>query len=200
MSELRALNENCNVLQGHAARSQRLSWSTDIQTRTLYQRWQNRSLSQRSYHNRIRFRTKFVFSFPFFPRLYWHKSLFHRICPGRYLAKGSLFMSIVSILHTFNIYPVVDESGQKFDPFSSVVTGMVSWVFVVFLPWSRLYSPWNRSPEYVPCTIKPRSEKAKDLIEHFCNPASNSWTLIEVDDKEALVFQLLDWLTFHKNN
>ena len=49
-----------------------------------------------------------------------------RVCVGRYLAQGSLFMTITSVLHTFNIYPVLNENGEKFNPFSSVVTGMVS--------------------------------------------------------------------------
>ena len=36
-----------------------------------------------------------------------------------------------SVLHTFNIYPVLNENGEKFDPFSSVVTGMVSYVSIL---------------------------------------------------------------------
>ena len=54
-----------------------------------------------------------------------------RACPGRYLAHDSLIMTIASVLHTFNIYPVLNENGEKFDPFSSVVTGMVSYVSIL---------------------------------------------------------------------
>ncbi|KAK7677689.1 hypothetical protein QCA50_019380 [Cerrena zonata] len=70
-----------------------------------------------------------------------------RICPGRYLAIGSLFITIASVLHTFNIEPTISEDGKVFDPFSSVVSGVVS------------------SPEYVPCKVTPRSDKAEQLIQ-----------------------------------
>ena len=40
-------------------------------------------------------------------------------------------MAVVSILHTFNVYPILNEDGKKFDPFSSVVTGMVSYVSIL---------------------------------------------------------------------
>ena len=63
-----------------------------------------------------------------------------RICPGRHLASGSLFMVIASTLHTFNISPILNERGEKFDPFSSVITGMVSYVLLVPERPTVLYS------------------------------------------------------------
>ena len=65
-----------------------------------------------------------------------------RICPGRYLAQGSLFMTIASTLHTFNVHPILDEKGETIDPFSSVVSGVVSYVLFITPNTSRTCSPY----------------------------------------------------------
>ncbi|KAK7678434.1 hypothetical protein QCA50_018494 [Cerrena zonata] len=71
-----------------------------------------------------------------------------RICPGRYLSSGSLFMTIASILHTFDIHEIPDDNGKAFDPFSSVVTGLIS------------------TPDHIPCKLIPRSDVKKHLIDN----------------------------------
>ncbi|KAK7677346.1 hypothetical protein QCA50_019676 [Cerrena zonata] len=79
-----------------------------------------------------------------------------RICPGRYLSNGSLFILIASVLHVFNIHPVLGEDGKKYDPFSAVITGLIS------------------APEHVPCIVTPRSERAELLIRQTSSEANLS--------------------------
>ncbi|KAK7678456.1 hypothetical protein QCA50_018516 [Cerrena zonata] len=69
-----------------------------------------------------------------------------RVCPGRYLSNGSLFMMIASILHTFNIIPTIGKDERQFDPARDTVTGLVS------------------APSYIPCKVVPRSKGAECLI------------------------------------
>ncbi len=38
-----------------------------------------------------------------------------RICPGRHLSDGSLFITIASILSAFNISPPLDKDGKPMD-------------------------------------------------------------------------------------
>ncbi|KAK7677328.1 hypothetical protein QCA50_019658 [Cerrena zonata] len=70
-----------------------------------------------------------------------------RICPGRHLSSGSLFMMVASVLHTLDIHPVTGNNGEKFDPSSEVITGLIS------------------APERVPCTLTARSTNAERLIQ-----------------------------------
>ncbi|KAJ7627084.1 cytochrome P450 [Roridomyces roridus] len=74
-----------------------------------------------------------------------------RICPGRHLAADSLWLSIVSILATFNITKAVGDDGKVVEPryeFSSVLTS-------VPLPFR--------------CSILPRSWSAQELVEGTAN-------------------------------
>lgn len=73
-----------------------------------------------------------------------------RICAGRHLSNGSLFLAIASILHTFNISPILDDNGEPFDPLVSMSTSVIS------------------VPDSVPCTLTPRSSKAERLIREWC--------------------------------
>ncbi|KAK7678470.1 hypothetical protein QCA50_018530 [Cerrena zonata] len=72
-----------------------------------------------------------------------------RICPGRYFSNDTLFMTMASILHTFNIHPILGEDGKKFDPETELITGLIS------------------APTHVPCTVTPRSKKAEELIRQL---------------------------------
>ena len=36
-------------------------------------------------------------------------------------------MTVASILHTFNIHPVIGEDGTKFDPETEASTGLISY-------------------------------------------------------------------------
>ncbi|KAJ7627128.1 cytochrome P450 [Roridomyces roridus] len=74
-----------------------------------------------------------------------------RICPGRHLAADSLWLTIVSILATFNITKAVGDDGKVIEPsyeFSSAVTSV---------------------PLSFRCSILPRSQSAQELVEGTAN-------------------------------
>ena len=89
-----------------------------------------------------------------------------RICPGRHLSNGSLFMLIASVLHTYNIQPILGEDGKKYDPFAAVITGLISYVISrpLTIPQFWFLTIDTRAPEDVPCTVTPRSQEAEALI------------------------------------
>ncbi|PIL22724.1 cytochrome P450 [Ganoderma sinense ZZ0214-1] len=72
-----------------------------------------------------------------------------RICPGRYLADAIMFLYIASILHTFDITPPVDESGNPIRIEPRATTGISS-----NLVDCR-------------CQLKPRSPGAEFLIRGY---------------------------------
>ena len=49
-----------------------------------------------------------------------------RICPGKYFAEASLFISIAMILHAFDIGPQLDESGNAILTEPKMTNGIVS--------------------------------------------------------------------------
>ncbi|KZT68589.1 cytochrome P450 [Daedalea quercina L-15889] len=69
-----------------------------------------------------------------------------RICPGRYLASASLWISIASILSTLEIYKPLDDRGNPIQPSGEYTTGLVTYP----LPFK--------------CGFKPRSRTAEELI------------------------------------
>jgi len=69
-----------------------------------------------------------------------------RICPGRHLARDSLFIQVASVLHTFNITPAVDENGEPVEINYELTSG-----FAVH-------------PVRYKCTIKPRTPSTEALI------------------------------------
>ncbi|KAI0712465.1 CyP450 monooxygenase [Earliella scabrosa] len=69
-----------------------------------------------------------------------------RVCPGRHFADDSLFINIALVLHVFSITPPLDEAGKAITIEPRMTNGFVS------------------HPEDCRCTIKPRSEKARELI------------------------------------
>ncbi|KAK7692396.1 hypothetical protein QCA50_004021 [Cerrena zonata] len=69
-----------------------------------------------------------------------------RICPGRWLSSASLFMTIASVLHTLDIRPILEPDGKPYDPFTTIVDGVIL------------------SPDKIPCTLSPRSQSAERLI------------------------------------
>ncbi|TDZ33843.1 Multifunctional cytochrome P450 monooxygenase [Colletotrichum spinosum] len=69
-----------------------------------------------------------------------------RICPGRFLADESLFITIARLLVTFDIKKAVDASGKEIDPEIVTTSGLIC------------------RPVDFPYSIKPRSEKAIELI------------------------------------
>ncbi|KAH9847899.1 cytochrome P450 [Lenzites betulinus] len=69
-----------------------------------------------------------------------------RVCPGKYFAEDSLYLTVASILHVFDIGPPIDEAGQPI---------MIEY---------RLKDGLLAQPADCRCTIKPRSPAALALI------------------------------------
>lgn len=69
-----------------------------------------------------------------------------RICPGRYLAIETLFITVAHLLATFDIAKAVDESGNELEPQKLPTHGLIS----------RLHD--------FPYSIKPRTASHIDLI------------------------------------
>ncbi|KAF8191999.1 cytochrome P450 [Mycena galopus ATCC 62051] len=70
-----------------------------------------------------------------------------RICPGRDMARSSIWITVVSILATFNIDKAVDEAGHVIEPTFEYLTALVS------------------APLPFKCSITPRSNEAVKLIQ-----------------------------------
>ncbi|KIK63931.1 hypothetical protein GYMLUDRAFT_161793 [Collybiopsis luxurians FD-317 M1] len=77
-----------------------------------------------------------------------------RICPGRFMAEGQLWISIACILSAFEIMPGLDENGRPIKTEAAFASGMICHP----LPFRT--------------TIKPRSEKARKLIEQTADLAA----------------------------
>ncbi|KZP26478.1 cytochrome P450 [Athelia psychrophila] len=69
-----------------------------------------------------------------------------RICPGRHVAQGTIWLNIACILACFNIGNPVDEHGNVYEPSVEYLSSIV------------------RKPENFPCSIKPRSKDVVDMI------------------------------------
>lgn len=69
-----------------------------------------------------------------------------RICPGRFLADESLFLTISRLLAVFDITKAVDENGKEIDPEIDITPGLIG------------------RPLDFPYCIRPRSAKSVDLI------------------------------------
>ncbi|KAJ7250827.1 cytochrome P450 [Mycena haematopus] len=70
-----------------------------------------------------------------------------RICPGRHNADATVWATIVSVLSTFNITKAKDVTGKEVDINPDYSDGLIS------------------HPEPFPCSIIPRSETAKSLVQ-----------------------------------
>ncbi|KAF7346398.1 O-methylsterigmatocystin oxidoreductase [Mycena sanguinolenta] len=70
-----------------------------------------------------------------------------RICVGRHLADATIWGTIVSVLSTFNIAKAKDDAGNEIDIDPRYSDGMIS------------------HPEPFACSITPRSEVAKSLVQ-----------------------------------
>ncbi|KAF7344542.1 Cytochrome P450 [Mycena sanguinolenta] len=69
-----------------------------------------------------------------------------RICPGRKMANSTMFITIASILATFEITAAIDDNGRVIKPSGEYGSGML------------------RYPKPFKCNIKPRSREAAALI------------------------------------
>ncbi|KAJ6548198.1 cytochrome P450, partial [Mycena vulgaris] len=70
-----------------------------------------------------------------------------RICPGRHMASSSLWITIASILATFDIKKAVDDNGNEIEPAHEYFPGLIS------------------TPLPFECSIVPRSRQALDTIQ-----------------------------------
>ncbi|KAJ7448564.1 cytochrome P450 [Mycena latifolia] len=70
-----------------------------------------------------------------------------RVCPGRHLATSSVWITVASILATFNITKAVGDDGNVIEPTHEYFPGLV----MMPLPFK--------------CSIKPRSKEAAELIQ-----------------------------------
>ncbi|KAH9959806.1 cytochrome P450 [Russula dissimulans] len=69
-----------------------------------------------------------------------------RICPGRFMARSSMWIAIASVLAVYDISPVIDGNGVPQIPKEEYTEGIVSY------------------PAEFACTIRPRSNQAEGLI------------------------------------
>ncbi|KAI9443617.1 cytochrome P450 [Lactarius indigo] len=69
-----------------------------------------------------------------------------RICPGRFMARSSMWITIASVLAAFEISPTTDDDGVPLIPEEDFTTGLISY------------------PEAFACAIRPRSKCAEGLI------------------------------------
>ncbi|KAJ7106241.1 cytochrome P450 [Mycena epipterygia] len=74
-----------------------------------------------------------------------------RICPARHMARSSIWITVASILATFNIDKAVDEAGRVIEPTFEYLSGLVS------------------APLPFKCSITPRSNEAVKLIRGIVN-------------------------------
>jgi len=78
----------------------------------------------------------------------WVWGLGRRACPGRHWAESTLFLTMASVLATFNISKARDEFDNEIEPDRAVLRGLV-----------------NRAAPFK-CSIKPRSQTAVSLIKN----------------------------------
>lgn len=86
-----------------------------------------------------------------------------RICPGRYIADESLFMTVARLLTVFNVNKVLDDQGKEIEPEWVTTPGLIS------------------RPHDFPYSIVPRSDRHKQMILDI--EAEHPW---EKSDAELL--------------
>lgn len=69
-----------------------------------------------------------------------------RTCPGRFMARSSLWIGIVSVLAAFNISPKLDENGKPIIPEEKYDAGLISY------------------PASFPCVMRPRTRNTGKLV------------------------------------
>jgi hypothetical protein len=89
---------------------------------------------------------------------------FTRICVGRYVADTTIWLGIVSILAVFNISGLEDEKGRNVEvKYSDGVIRCEIFGFALSVSLI-IFSSYPSHALPFPCSIVPRSEKAKKLI------------------------------------
>ncbi|KAF7977803.1 hypothetical protein HWV62_2717 [Athelia sp. TMB] len=76
-----------------------------------------------------------------------------RICPGRHMARGTVWLTAGSILASFNVEKAVDAQGNVIEPHVEYVPSLI------------------RQPEPFLCSIKPRSKEVEKTIKDLLVPS-----------------------------
>ncbi|EAU86925.2 cytochrome P450 [Coprinopsis cinerea okayama7 len=79
-----------------------------------------------------------------------------RLCPGNHIVDASLWLLVVRMMATLDISTPVDEKGNAID------------IVPVF------DNPIFRTPNPFPCDMRPRSEKAVNLIRQYADPRASA--------------------------
>jgi cytochrome P450 len=82
-------------------------------------------------------------------RDHWSYGAGRRVCPGVHVAEKSLYLNIARVLWAFNISKKRGPDGTVIEPNAAMVAG------------------WMTIPQPFECTITPRSEKKKSLIDQI---------------------------------
>jgi fumagillin biosynthesis cytochrome P450 monooxygenase len=88
-----------------------------------------------------------------------------RICPGRYFADESLFLTCTMILSTFNVEKDIDENGTSIEPVAEYTGNLVT--YVERIAHSLSHACTDACPRHLkpfPCKITPRSENTEALL------------------------------------
>jgi len=88
-----------------------------------------------------------------------------RICPGLHIAQATIWITIVSILSTFNIKKQRDSEGEEITPPLEFTTGIIRCeIFIRYSPAQERLNPHFSRPKPFTCDLEPRSEQAVRLI------------------------------------
>lgn len=85
-----------------------------------------------------------------------------RICPGRFMAKESLYIIISSLVATFNFQKAIGPDGVPITPKGEYTTELLKYVLHIIYP--RLLTLFISHPKPFPCNIKPRSEERASQV------------------------------------
>jgi hypothetical protein len=97
---------------------------------------------------------------------YRDKHRFCRLCPGRHMALSSIWITVVSILATFDINKAVDERGNVIEPSYEYLSGLVrSEAYLRFALLMNRSNYSSSAPVPFKCSITPRSQETIALIQ-----------------------------------
>jgi hypothetical protein len=88
----------------------------------------------------------------------------HRICPGRHLAHGSLWIAIASTLATMTISKKHDASGKEITPKVAFTSGITRCLLFTSTQIETHSTSSISHPHPYQCSIQPRTNTARDLI------------------------------------
>lgn len=86
-----------------------------------------------------------------------------RVCPGRYVALNSVWLTLASILAVFDLELPVDEFGRKVKPSGEYTAGLIRCV-PLFLEGEFTLMHHSSYPVPFQCKFKPRSAQAEAIV------------------------------------